>query len=153
MAAKKGQKGLLHLPQLALHAAILGEMGNQYTEWYLNKGEYRETPESGIQWVMRCFGRPRYFYKMFWMIPKVFMKLHDLLILNYGLTSSNNVSSIESLAMFLWIVGGPQSFSQVENRFTRSMWTVHTKFYKVLNCLCKLAKENIKPTDLVSMTR
>jgi hypothetical protein len=131
MAAKKGQKGLLHLPQLALHAAILGEMGNQYTEWYLNKGEYRETPESGIQWVMRCFGRPRYFYKMFWMIPKVFMKLHDLLILNYGLTSSNNVSSIESL----------------------SMWTVHTKFYKVLNCLCKLAKENIKPTDLVSMTR
>ena len=49
--------------------------------------------------------------------------------------------------MFLWIVGGPQSFSQVENHFTRSLWTVHIKFYEVLNCLRKLGKENIKPTE------
>lgn len=110
----KWKKGLLLLAELSQHAAILGDMGNQYTELYLQKREYRETPESGHQWVMRCFDRPRYFYKMFRMSPKVFMKLHDLLISKYGLTSSHNVSSIESLAMFLWIVGGPQSFSQVE---------------------------------------
>jgi hypothetical protein len=58
-----------------------------------------------------------------------------------------HVSSIESLAMFLWIVGGPQSFAQVENRFTRSLWTVHIKFYEVLKCLRKLANDNITPKD------
>ena len=145
--AKNGQKGLLLLAELSQQAAITGEMGYQYTERYLHKGKYRETPETGLQWVMRCMGRPRYFYKMFRMSTDVFMSLHDLLISNYGLTSTNNISSMESLAMFLWIVGGPESFSQAENRFTRSLWTVHTKFHEVLNCLRKLAKDNIKPRD------
>jgi hypothetical protein len=49
--------------------------------------------------------------------------------------------------MFLWVVGGTQSFSQAENHFTRSLWTVHTKFHEVFNCLRKLAKDNIKPRD------
>jgi hypothetical protein len=75
------------------------------------------------------------------------MTPHDLLILNYGLISTHNVSSSESLAIFLWIVGGPQSFSQVENHFTRSLWIVHMKFHEVLNCLRKLAKDNIKSRD------
>jgi hypothetical protein len=66
------------------------------------------------------------------------MALHDLLVSTNGLTSTNNVSCIESLAMFLWIVGGPQSFSQAENHFTRSLWTVHMKFYEVLKCMGKL---------------
>ena len=81
------------------------------------------------------------------MSTEVFTTLHELLVSTYGLTSTNNVSSIKSLAMFLWIVGGPQSFSQAENRFTRSLWTVHTKFHEVLKCLRKLAKDNIKPRD------
>ena len=59
----------------------------------------------------------------------------------------STVSSIESLAMFLWIVGGPQAFAQVENCFVRSLWTVHTKFKEVLLCLRELAKDIIKPRD------
>ncbi|BAF28583.2 Os11g0599400, partial [Oryza sativa Japonica Group] len=145
--AKEGQKGLLMLADLAQHASIMGEMANLYTERYLQKGAYRQTPETGIQWVMRLMDRPRYFYKMFRMSPEIFHALHDLLVSTYGLSSSNNVSSIESLAMFLWIVGGPQSFSQVESHFTRSLWTVHTKFHEVLKCLRKLAKDNITPRD------
>jgi hypothetical protein len=145
--AKEGQKGLLMLAELAQHAAAMGEMGNLYTKRYLEKGPYRETPESGIQWVTRCMTTPRYFYKMFRMSPEIFHVLHDLLVSTYGLNSTNNVSSIESLAMFLWIVGGPESFSQAENRFTRSFWTVHTKFHEVLKCLCKLAKDNVTPRD------
>jgi hypothetical protein len=81
------------------------------------------------------------------MSPDVFMALHDLLVSSYGLTSTRNVTSIESLAMFLWIVGGPQSFSQVENHFERSTWTIHMKFKEVLKCLLKLGKDNIKPTN------
>jgi hypothetical protein len=136
--AKKGKEGLLMLAELSQHAAVMGEMGNLYAERYLQKGAYRETAETGIQWVMKCMKRPRYIYKMFRMSPEIFHALHDLLVSTYGLSSTYNVSSIESLAMFLWIVGGPQSFAQVENRFTRSLWTVHIKFYEVLKCLRKL---------------
>jgi hypothetical protein len=97
--------------------------------------------------VMRCMGRPRYFYKMFRTSVEIFMALHDLLVSTYGLSSTNNVSSIESLAMFLWIVGGPQSFSQAENCFTRSLWIVHIKFHEVLKCTRELGKDNIIPRD------
>jgi hypothetical protein len=77
------------------------------------------------------------------MNPDVFMSLHDLLVSTYGLKSTRNVA----LTMFLWIVGGPQSFSQAENRFERSLWTIHMKFKEVLLCLSKLGKDNIKPRD------
>jgi hypothetical protein len=45
------------------------------------------------------------------------------------------------------MVGGPQSFHQVENRFSRSLETIHRKFNMVLNCLYNLGKDNIKPVD------
>jgi hypothetical protein len=67
------------------------------------------------------------------MSTDVFMSLHDLLVSTYGLKLTNHVSSIESLAMFLWIVGGPRAFCQAENHFVRSLWTVHTKFKEVLS--------------------
>ncbi|XP_047060901.1 uncharacterized protein LOC124667687 [Lolium rigidum] len=138
---------LAELGELAQQAAILGNIDNLYTECYLHKDSYRQVPETGLQWIMRCFGRPRYFYNMFRMTPEVFTTLHDLLVSTYGLKSTNNVSSVESLAMFLWIVGGPQAFAQAENQFTRSLWTVHTKFKEVLYYLRKLARDNIKPRD------
>jgi hypothetical protein len=110
----------------------MGEMGKIYNERYLHKGDYRETTETGIQWVMRCMDHPKYFYKIFQMSVEIFMALHDLPVSTNGLTSTNNVSSIESLAMFLWIIGGPQSFSKAENCFTRPLWTIHMKFHEVL---------------------
>jgi hypothetical protein len=75
------------------------------------------------------------------------LSLYDLLVSTYGLKSTSNVSSIESLAIFLWIFGGPNSFFQAENRFVRSLWTVHMKFKEVLPCLGKLSKDNTKPRD------
>ena len=84
---------------------------------------------------------------MFRMSRDVFRSLHNVLVSHYGLESSREVTSVESLAMFLWIVGGPQSFSQVENRFVRSTETVHRKFNEVLHCLYKLAYHNITPRD------
>jgi hypothetical protein len=66
------------------------------TRFVLEPAEYRakEDPESGYDWVMKCFKRPRYFYKMFRMSTEVFMALHDLLVSSYGLKSSRNVTSI-----------------------------------------------------------
>ena len=84
---------------------------------------------------------------MFRMYPNVFHELHNLLVSRYGLVSTRDMSSVECLAMFLWMVGGPQSFSQVENHFSRSTEIIHRKFHMVLNCLNKLGKDNIKPVD------
>jgi hypothetical protein len=120
-ATKNGHRGLHLLAELSKQAATIGQLEDVQSQRYLQKGEYRDAGQSGIDWVNRCFaGRARYFYKMFRMNPDVFMSLHDLLEPAYGLKSTRNISSVEALAMFLWIVGGPQSFSQAENRFERS---------------------------------
>jgi hypothetical protein len=74
--AKEGQKGLLMLAELVQHATIMGEIGELYNERYLHKGDYMETTGTGIQWVMRCMGHSRYFYKMFRMSVEIFMALH-----------------------------------------------------------------------------
>jgi hypothetical protein len=44
---------------------------------------------------------------MFRMTRLVFDCLHETLVDNYELKSTMGMSSIESLAMFLWTVGGP----------------------------------------------
>jgi hypothetical protein len=66
------------------------------------------------------------------------MKLHELLVQNYGLKSTTKSLSIEALGMFLWKVGPPQSVRQAENRFQRSLGTVSTFFHKVLDFWCSL---------------
>jgi hypothetical protein len=53
------------LAELAQHAAIMGEMGELYNKQYLHRDDYMQMTEIEIQWVTRCMGRPRYFYKMF----------------------------------------------------------------------------------------
>jgi hypothetical protein len=68
---------------------------------------------------------------MFRMPPNIFHRLHELLLEKYDLTSSAKSTSIEALGMFLWMVGAPQSVRQAEDRFERSMGTVHSMFYKV----------------------
>jgi hypothetical protein len=45
--AKKGHKGLLLLAEFSQQAAVIGQIGNLYTEQYFHKGEYRETSETG----------------------------------------------------------------------------------------------------------
>ncbi|WVZ85459.1 hypothetical protein U9M48_032384 [Paspalum notatum var. saurae] len=53
---------------------------------------------------------PRDCFNMFRMTSDVFHRLHDVLVSKYGLKSTKRMSSLESLAMFLWMVGAPQSF-------------------------------------------
>jgi len=57
------------------------------------------------------------------------------------------MSSIESLAMFLWIIGAPQSFRQAVNRFERSTETISRKFDKVLHSVYMLSADIIKPRE------
>jgi hypothetical protein len=116
---------------------------------YFNRSEYKKVGIglSGLEWVQRKMANRKACYTMFRMTPTMLHRLHDLLVENYGLQSSSKSSSIEALEMFLWMVGASQSVRQAEDRFERSLATVHNMFYKVLKCVLKLGADIIKPRD------
>ena len=122
-------------------------IGMYYLDSYGNKGPRRVPIQSGHDWVMTTLGNETACYNMFRMHRPVFEKLHSVLVDSYGLKSTKRMSSVESLGLFLWIVGSPQSVRQAENRFVRSLETIVRKFDKVLECLIKLAKDIIRPVD------
>jgi hypothetical protein len=114
---------------------------------YLTRAEYRQPAITGLEWVERKLGNRKACYNMFRMRPSMFHRLHDLLVESYGLKSSTKSTSIEALGMFLWMVGAPQSVRQAEDRFERSLGTVHNMFDKVLKSVVKLVADIIKPVD------
>jgi hypothetical protein len=75
----------------------------------LDKKRHREPELTGYDWVMRTLNDPEECFNMFRMNRDLFERLHDLPISKHGLQSTWHMSSIEALAMFLWIVGAPQS--------------------------------------------
>jgi hypothetical protein len=81
--------------------------GMYYSDTYMNKSARSEPEETGHDWVMRTLNNHKTCYKMFKMTKLVFDCLHETLVDNYELKSTMGKSSIESLAMFLWAVGGP----------------------------------------------
>jgi hypothetical protein len=74
--------------------------------------------------------------------------LHDTLVADYGLKSTSQMSSKESLALFLWMLGAPESNSQAVDRFERSVSTISKKFHEVLDCVDRMAGDYIRPNDL-----
>jgi hypothetical protein len=46
---KKGYKGLHVFAELSKHVATIGHLGDQYSERYFNKSEYRIPQQSGIE--------------------------------------------------------------------------------------------------------
>ena len=67
---------------------------------------------------------------------------------SYGLQSTIKMSSVEALAMFLWVVGAPQSVRLPEDHIVRSLETVSQTFDTVLTCVLRLAPDIIKLKDL-----
>ena len=57
------------------------------------------------------------------------------------------MSSKESLALFLWMLGAPESNTQAADRLERSPSTVSNKFHHVLNCVDRMAGDYIRPND------
>jgi hypothetical protein len=69
---KKGYKGLQLLAELSKQAASIGYQAEEYSTRYLNKSEYRDPQQSGMDWFQECLACPRQFYNMFRMTPEVF---------------------------------------------------------------------------------
>jgi hypothetical protein len=114
---------------------------------HCNRAEYRRSPLSGLQWVERKLANETVCYNMFRMSPTMFLWLHDLLTQQYGLKSTKKSTSIEALAIFLWMVGAPQSVRQAEDRFEISLGTMHNMFHRVLKCVLALSADIIRLRD------
>ena len=83
--ATESMKELVEMTHLAFEVAMVGELGNKYSQTYLNKSPYQIPQQSGFEWVMESLDHAKSSYKMFRMYPDVFMSLHDLLVSDYGL--------------------------------------------------------------------
>jgi hypothetical protein len=81
------------------------------------------------------------------MSPRLFYKLHDELVRDFGLTSSIHMSSIESLGLFLVICGQGWSNSAIKKDFKHSSETNSHKFTEVLHCMVQMSKKYIQPRD------
>src|SRR5688572_14122931 len=86
-----------------------------YYETYIHKAPRRVAIVKGIKWVNETLSNRTSCYNMFRMSCPLFHQLHDLLVDSYGLRASREVSTMEALGMFLWIIGAPQSLRQVED--------------------------------------
>ena len=118
-----------------------------YSDNYFVKLTRRVYGDSGLDWVHNCLARDTDCYNMFRVERPLFNRLHNTLVESYGLRDTREMTSIEALAMFLWIVGSPQSVRQADNRFRRSLETVSRTFNRVLTCLLRLAHDIIVPKD------
>jgi len=76
-----------------------------------------------------------------------FHKLHQILVVNHGLQSTQDFDSIEALGMFLWACGHRQYMRQMKERVRRGLGTVSQKFGAVLRAMVSFADTVIVPKD------
>ena len=128
---------------ISLTACLLGT----YYSTYHDKNEPRTSPLSGYDWVIKTLNTPGESHRMFRLNESIFYSLHDLLVSNYGLKSSNNISSMESLAIFLVTCGHCWSNMALQNIFNHSGEIISRKFFEVLNCVVGMSEHYIRPID------
>lgn len=92
-----------------------------YSDNYFLKLVKRVAGDSGLEWVYETLAKDTQCYNIFRVERPLFYRLHSTLVERYGLKSTKKLTSIEALAMFLWIVGGSQPVRQDDNRF-RGLW-------------------------------
>ncbi|KAI9084569.1 hypothetical protein K1719_033557 [Acacia pycnantha] len=86
-------------------------------------------------------------YRMFRMESNVVFELENILVSKGWLHPSRELTSLEALSMFLWTCAHSETNRNVQNRFGKSRETVSRKFSEVLDSLCSLAKEIVRPPD------
>lgn len=132
---------------MSSHLAATAIIVENYHSTYLDKNEPRTSRLSGMGWVKETLTTPGESYHMFRMNATIFYSLHDLLVSTYDLKSTTHTSSIEALALFLYICGGCESNRRAQNRFKHSGETISRKFDEVLQCVVRMSKDFVRPKD------
>ncbi|KAK3221513.1 hypothetical protein Dsin_008538 [Dipteronia sinensis] len=86
-------------------------------------------------------------HQQFRMEKHVFLKLCKLLSESYCLKRAKNISLVETVAMFLITLGLGLGNRMVQERFQHSGETVSRWFSIVLDDVCRMAVDFLKPSD------
>lgn len=120
-----------------------------YYEKYIHKSPCMDSFQTGNKWVMEMLrGNEKRCYRMFRMDKCVFLQLCTDLENNYGLRGSRRMCVAEMLGMFVHILGHGIGNRLAQERFQHSGETVSRYFAKLLDIVCLMAVDIIKPLDL-----
>lgn len=122
---------------------------------YMYKEPCMTSNQTGEAWIDEVLnGNPIRCVNAFRMHPHVFLKLCKELELTYGLKSSDRMSVVEKLGIFIYTLALGVSNRDVGERFQRSGETISRAFHEVLEVIAGrhngfngLAREIIRPKD------
>lgn len=122
---------------------------------YMCKEPCMTSSQTGEIWMNEVLhGNPIRCVNAFRMHPEVFRKLCAELETNYGLKSSDKMSTLEKLGIFVYTLALGVSNRDVGERFQRSGETISRAFHEVLEAMVGrgkgfqgLARDIIKPKD------
>jgi hypothetical protein len=119
---------------------------------YCDKNPRRTSILSGYAWVLETLNTPDESHRMFRMNERLFIKLHDLLVSDYGLKSSIHMSSLEPLTIFLCICGQNRSNILVQNTFL-CIWNLLGSQAPCMTQVCYSMSLNmiLVPSDILLM--
>nr|XP_011466743.1 PREDICTED: uncharacterized protein LOC101303730 [Fragaria vesca subsp. vesca]XP_011466745.1 PREDICTED: uncharacterized protein LOC101303730 [Fragaria vesca subsp. vesca] len=119
-----------------------------YYEKYIHKIPCMDSSYTGNIWLMKLLeGNESRCHNMFRMNKDVFMRLCNDLENIYKLKGSRRICIAEKLGMFLYTLGEGAGNRNVQERFQHSGETVSRYFSELLDVICVMATELIKPLD------
>ncbi|RZB80673.1 hypothetical protein D0Y65_030390, partial [Glycine soja] len=119
-----------HITKNKVLMFVLANVTNYFMN-YVVKNPYRDSSMTDHCWVFEILnGHPIRSYQMFRMKKLVFLELCDILETKYNLKQTRN-----------------STIRNCEERFQHSGETISRHFHSVLEALCMLAKDIIKPVD------
>ncbi|XP_062099963.1 uncharacterized protein LOC133805828 [Humulus lupulus] len=129
-------------------ASIATYFVQHYYTTYIEKTPCMNSSQTGHMWLMEILkGNESRCYSMFRMEKDVFIKLCDELEANYGFKGSERMCALEILGMFLFTLGHGAGNRLTQERFQHSGETVSRYFNKVLDVLCHMSVDVLKPPD------
>ncbi|XP_062089449.1 uncharacterized protein LOC133795983 [Humulus lupulus] len=129
-------------------ASITTYFVQHYYTTYIEKTPCMNSSQTGHMWLMEILkGNESRCYSMFRMEKDVFIKLCDELEANYGFKGSKRMCALEILGMFLFTLGHGAGNRLTQERFQHSGETVSRYFNKVLDVLCHMSVDVLKPPD------
>ena len=121
---------------------------HHYYLMFIHKEPCMNSTQTRHKWLIEILGgNVSRCFNMFRMNSDAFLRLCTDLEDNYGLKSSRRTCGAEMLGMFLYILGQSVGNRSTMERFQHSGETVSRYFDKVLDSVCRMSVDLIKPLD------
>ncbi|XP_076949461.1 uncharacterized protein LOC143622107 [Bidens hawaiensis] len=149
------KKHKLHCYNFLLDSTYTSDLVGAYYYKHIYKEPCMTSSQTGQAWIMEVLNdNPIRCVNAFRMHPNVFMKLCKELESNYGLQSSDRMSTCENVGIFLYTLALGLSNRDVRERFQCSGETISKAFHEVLEAISGrdkgfqgLARNIIRPKD------